>query len=261
MNSQLTGSQHTDEKRALVRRVLESHPQSAEAFLPLLADDDPFMRQSTIEAMMTRRTLDIAPFIATLINDPDSMVRVDAIEAIGVLRYVPASSDLLERRRQDTNGLVRICAAEALGELDVQDDPTIAALIAAMEADHNELVRAYAAESLGRLRTTSARARIQAQLGVDRSSRARASMLLALYHLGDPVALARLLRMLRRVRRWEMEAAILNMLREIVAPHDRIEIERALLKIAKSKPDFVAVHPFDMDLLHGGDASPQPASS
>jgi hypothetical protein len=111
-----------------------------------------------------------------------------------------------------------------------------------MEQDRNALVRAYAADSLGRLGAVLFSDRIMDRFRIERSSRARAAMLLALYRLGNPDGLRMLLRMLKRVRTWGMEAAILNMLREIVSPNNRSVVERAIWEAAKSKPSFVEDH-------------------
>jgi len=51
-----------------------------------------------------------------------------------------------------------------------------------------------------------------------------------------------LLRMLRRVRRWDMEAAILMMLLQVISPKNRDEIGRAIQDIAKKKPNFDENH-------------------
>lgn len=249
MTSDSQSAQAREAKRALMTQLLDTSRDSAEVFAPFLADRDRWVRSDAIDILLKSKLGAAGRLIAPRIDDPDDMIRSDAIEAIGILRYTPAIPQLIVRMQTDRIPLVRTCAAEAIGDIGERSDDAVVALLNAMDQDTNELVRAYAADSLGRMGVSLARSCINAQCQRDRSARARASMLQSLYRLGDEDALKELLRMLRRVRRWEMEAAILNMLKEIMTSENQNLIEAGLRGVANAKPSFESDHHVDMNLF------------
>lgn len=241
--------QQRQEYRDLIDVLRDSPHPEANGFAPFLADRDFWVRDAAIDALISLGSVDSARLIGPHLDDPESTVRMNAAEAMGKLRYEPAIPRLISRMKRDRTPIVRVCAAEAIGDIGTSKDEFLEALSTAMETDSNELVRAYAADSLGRLGAARMQLRIRGQFERDRSARARASMLQALYRLGDDTALQRLLTMLRRVRRWEMEAAILNLLREIATPKNRGERRLAVREIAEVKPMLHQFHGSDADLF------------
>lgn len=89
--------------------------------------------------------------LLALLQDDVDFVRTPAIEALGLQRYKPACLPLSRLLLEDPESLVRICAAEALGS--IGDPAAIPALIAAM-VDPVYVVRRYAVESIGLLGAT-----------------------------------------------------------------------------------------------------------
>jgi HEAT repeat protein len=91
----------------------------------------------------------VGPWLLTALGDADELVRSNAADALGRVRYRPAGAALAGTLTTDQSALVRAGAAESLGDL---GDPTHAeAVAAAARNDPDEAVRAYAAASLGLL--------------------------------------------------------------------------------------------------------------
>jgi HEAT repeat protein len=96
--------------------------------------------------------------------------------------------DALER---DPNMLVRVEAAEALGQLGVTSTEVVDALVSAMRRTGASLVRAYAAEALAELGLTTMLPVLHERLRVECNIRVRTSLLGALALLGDRGAVLR----------------------------------------------------------------------
>lgn len=108
-------------------------------------------------------SVETAPSLRAL-DDSFSGVRCAAAEAMGERRYRKSARVLVKLAREDRDWLVRVCAAEALGDLGCRFDTVAMALMSAVEGDSGPLVRAYAAEALGRLGIAKARRAIRARL-------------------------------------------------------------------------------------------------
>src|SRR6185312_891027 len=117
MSPRVSAARLREATRSEIDQMLASRPASSEPFRHLLNDKDSVVRQWTIGAIMTLHAADAPEVIALHIDDPDVMVRIDAIEAIGRLSYALAISALVTRLRSDPTPLVRVCAAEAIGDL------------------------------------------------------------------------------------------------------------------------------------------------
>lgn len=207
-------------------------PPEAEALLGHLADDNPAVRRAVVEAL-------------------------------GRLRLASAAEPLAALLAHERDALVRVCAAEALGELPDAGAETVRVLLHLLRTDPTPLVRAYAAESLGRLGVAEALAAIQDRLATERNTRARASMLEALSRLGDERAVRRLLRMLVRVKDWTTRTAIMNMLDYLETPQTKPLIDAAFAELVKREPTVVEDRRrWQADVARrlrgvpGGDASP-----
>ncbi|MFI6042585.1 HEAT repeat domain-containing protein [Nocardia sp. NPDC051321] len=92
---------------------------------------------------------EVGPVLLRLSTDPDDMVRDEAVEALGLVRYAPASKALIAILSNDESWIVRASAAEALGSYPGPE--SVRALERVVrDADEYDEVKAYAANALGR---------------------------------------------------------------------------------------------------------------
>ncbi len=209
-----------------------------EKLIAFLRDPDPAIRSLAANLLARIGAGRVAQAILPLLNDRHASVRLDATEALGHLCYTPAAEELARRLREDTSPLVRTSAAESLGYLGVRSPTVVAALLHAVSTDRSPLVRGYAANALARLGASEAGSEIRAQLARERSAWARASLLQALYRMGDTAALTALLGMLGRVKSPKLRSAILGMLDDLLTPQNEDEIYDAVGKLIQARPSL-----------------------
>jgi len=93
------------------------------------------------------------PKLASMLSDPEYIVRLEAATALGVLKYGPAVPELEICLREDPNWMVRSNVARALGE--IGDPSAEPALIEAL-GDGSPVVIGQAAQALGKLKAEAA---------------------------------------------------------------------------------------------------------
>jgi HEAT repeat protein len=147
--------------------------------LSLLNADDPGVRSATASASGALAAA-VGYRLLPLLQDPDAMVRADAIDAIAAVHFQIASG-AIERLLQDEDASVRASAAEALGSLESRE--ARASLEGALE-DEDDAVRGFAASSLGRLHEPDAIRVLDAMLDRELSPAVRAELYAAEYRLG-----------------------------------------------------------------------------
>lgn len=182
-------------ERCELARTLGSNPsdESIVALLRLASDRSSDVRYSALEAL-AGVDVGIARLAACgLLSDPDTLVRMTSVR---VLRDNPKR--LFEKRLiealQDRNYVVRADAALGLGQIAT---PTAKrALVKAMRADLDEMVRRDAAIALGETGDQSLAGTIEEALHGENDELSQIGMLFAIYALGNPVALDRLLKMM-----------------------------------------------------------------
>jgi HEAT repeat protein len=135
----------------------------------------------------------VGPALVDAFRDPEPIVRSEAIDAVGVVRYAAAVQAVMTVLRTDPDAVVRAAAAESLGDLG--DSRALAELERALE-DPDEAVRGYAAASLGLLGTPALLPKLRSRLDGEDSARVKAEFYAAGYRLGATEDLARLLRLL-----------------------------------------------------------------
>jgi HEAT repeat protein len=158
----------------------------------------------------------VAPTLLALLGDPESLVRGNAIQSLSELRCLECVPQVRQCLASDPDPLVRLQAAEALGSQ--MDGASLPYLRSALE-DEDEGVRAYAAEALGQLGDPAVMLDLRTHVEREQSLRVKASLLGALYQLGDDGALADLLVLVDGLDD-QTAATVLNLAAELTrAPH------------------------------------------
>lgn len=227
-----------EEKLHTIERLKTGENPQLDQLLEFLSDPDWSIRSLAVDALAEVGGEREAAFVLHLLDDPESAVRSDAAGALGRLGYKLAAQRLVNVLRNDREPLVRVCAAEALGDIGVTSADVKDALITAMNTDHSILVRAYASESLGRLGLAETMPVIRDQLTRERSTRARASMLEALSRLGDSDAFTSLLRIFKRLKNAYIRSAVVNMLIGLATTDNAEVISEAADDVLARDPDF-----------------------
>lgn len=202
--------------------------------LPYAQDADPDVRDYAVQWIADFGGTGAGHALVELLKDSEDFVRWDAAEGLGLLRYTPAADALSASLSSDPVAMVRVCAAEALGELSAVPPEAASALLRAVELDRSPLVRAYAAESLARLGVRDAEPVLRSMLGKEHNSRVRASFLAALSWFGDPMALRRLMQMADRVND---PTAICGMLQDLAGTMSQQELLAARQAVIRSSPE------------------------
>jgi len=235
-----------DEWVSVIEKRREAGSLALKDLLPYVDGDDPAKK---LYAIVEVRELDDpagGPFLYAHLTEPDDVTRCEVVQGLGWLRYRPAAPDLANVLLQDSDALIRTCAAEALGELGVDLPAVIQALSTALEHDRGSLVRAFAAESLGELGVSAALTALQRQLARERVTRTRAAIYAGLSRLGDRHALVRLLRMVDRAHDL---SPIRNMLRYLTDILPAEEWKAALTAVLGTTPASRAKHPRLLEFL------------
>jgi len=138
------------ERLAELERVGSFEPELRRQLLSkALHDRSPKIRGAAIEQLTAQVGRDILPLIETLVDDPNPMVRYDAVESIGQLLEGEAlHHEGPLSRLADGNELVRVQTLESLAQIgDRSSLPRIAGLL----TDESPLVRSYAASTIADL--------------------------------------------------------------------------------------------------------------
>jgi HEAT repeat protein len=130
----------------------------------------------------------VGPALIPMINDPEDLVRGDAIDALANLEYAPALESVIHALRLDPDWIVRATAAEAIPYLaDLDDVPALEALESALKSDPYKSVRSYAVNSIGLVAMPSPDwvEKLTHYYEMEESDDTKAEILGARYRLGD----------------------------------------------------------------------------
>jgi HEAT repeat protein len=165
--------------------------------LTLLKSSDAVVRFSVVQALTKISTKDnhdlIGKTLINLLNDSESIVKSEAIDSLGILKYTPARDYIKYLLKNDPDPLVRASAAETLGDL--ADITVIPDLELALD-DSDESVKSYAVNSLGILGNKSLLYRLKNHCERESSLRVKAEILGARLRLEDKECLTELLNIL-----------------------------------------------------------------
>lgn len=181
---------------ALMRMSNEGGRVTIGASLRALATDRrPLVRRLVVDCAQHLPQPVRIDALLSLASDKNAEVRGAAVDAIGDALQGASCPPVLLRRLRDTNILVRVSAAAAVGQ--IGDKRVLTKLWPALR-DRSPLVRSYVAAAIGRLGNPRSLGRLKARLQNDRSSTARVGLLEGISSLGDEaVAVEGVLRLLK----------------------------------------------------------------
>jgi len=160
----------------------ELTPEAVRIIREGLADDNPQIRASAIEAAAAAKRVELMPQVQRLLKDEFVPVRFSAALAIGDIGYHLAKSEVAQSLK-DQNENVRIAAAYAMAKLGSSDSPE---LLRKAIASSDQTVRANAAALLGRSGDKSALKPLDwAMRDKDSSDKVRFQAAEAIAMLGD----------------------------------------------------------------------------
>src|SRR6266568_6231669 len=162
---------------------------SREQLLALLNSPDPQQRLSAATSLGIRREIAAVGALLEVVERPDELeaVKVEAIEALGMLRDTAVIPRLLDHLSREPGPKVRGQIVDLLGE--VGGEQTWSVLRTLLQTDPSPAVRGQAAIALGRLRDPGARAVLEERLHDESETPTRLALLQGLGLLGDPAAL------------------------------------------------------------------------
>lgn len=181
----------------------------------------------------------VGPALVGMLEDPDVLVRAEAADALGALRYEPAWEAVQRLLKSDPSALVRACAAETLGDLGHPE--VIPDLLRALR-DEDDAVRGFAANSLGLLGTAALVPALESALAAEVAPSVRAELQGACYRLGVESALENLLEVLATMSE-DLGVNVLNVWSDLLTrrlppslPRDAPRILAALAPVAARLP-------------------------
>jgi HEAT repeat protein len=162
---------------------------SHEQLLALLHNPDPQQRLSAATSLGIRREGTAAGALLEVVERLDEIeaVKVEAVEALGMLRDPGVMPRLLDHLSREPAPRVRGQMVDLLGELGGEQAwPVLRTLL---QTDPSPVVRGQAAVALGRLRAPGAQALLEERLRTEPDMHTRLALLQGLGLLGDPAAL------------------------------------------------------------------------
>jgi HEAT repeat protein len=174
--------------------------EAAYNLIPLFSSEDSDIRILAVGAFADElRGADsekIGPALIPMLQDPENLIRGDAIDALANLQYAPALEYVIYSLRSDTDWVVRATAAQAIPYLaEIDDALALEALESALKSDPYDSVRSYAANSIGLIATPSPDwiKKLTYYFDVEESDDTKADILGARYRLEDSANLGDLL--------------------------------------------------------------------
>jgi HEAT repeat protein len=168
--------------------------------------------------------------LLSLLDDPEAIVRSEAVDALGVLRYKPAAGPVRSLLTGDADPIVRAAAAETLGDL---GDPDAVPELEMALADPDAAVRGYAANSLGLLGAVQLVPELEDHARAEPSMQVRAELYGALYRLGVTRYLSMLLELLASADQG-LAVNILNVLADLAGRESQLTPSQEAALIRRS---------------------------
>jgi HEAT repeat protein len=203
-------------------RNLKLYEAVSELILLFNSEDDDIRRLAVSAFTDELRNADgtqVGPALIPLIQDPDDLVRGDAIDALASLEYSSALEPVVQALRIDSDWVVRASAAEAIPYLaDINNPIALDALEAALSSDPYNSVRSYAASSIGLIAMPSDEwiKKLTRYYETEVSDDTKVGILGARYRLGDNEQLGDMLVDLVKTSDEQLFRIILNVLRDLL---------------------------------------------
>ena len=205
--------------------------------LGLVSSPDSAVRANVASALGKLGSCEsVAPALLSLLEDLEALVRVMAIQSLGELRCAECVPHLMQGLASDPDPLVRLQAAETLGTL--KDRAALPSLTSALR-DPDEGVRTYVAKALGQWGAREVMPELSALLALERNPLVRASVLSALYQLGDEAALTLLLDGVEGVDD-QTAVTVLNLAVEVMRPHHAVLLRSRLEALVHTRQTLAA---------------------
>ena len=154
-------------------------------------------------------------FLVTLLKNPDSFMRSEALDLIAKLDYFPVLDEIVLLADSDPSWLVKVSAIEALADLATPQDPKILDVIYKNLRDTSSAVRAYAAWSIGILGDDNSNFILSECINEEKSDDVQADILLSRFYLGEDACLSSFLELLEEAEDTSI-IAYLNRLSELL---------------------------------------------
>jgi HEAT repeat protein len=210
----------SDDPSLQVQAIMELRDREIHEAVPillsLLNSPDEGVRSVAAEALGFLGTEDsqsVGSALIKLLDDPEPLVRDDALWALVELRYTPALKSVRCLLQNDTDLCVRASAAEALGLIGNNRDIEILELT--LQRDPDDIVRSYAALSVGLLGSTSLIPNLEMYLREESDLHVRIELLGASYRLGKAEALNSLIDLTETVD-MDSSVVLLNVFEDLV---------------------------------------------
>jgi HEAT repeat protein len=201
---------------ALIELIKMEAREAVPAIMPLLASSNVSVRADSARALGYLATVGdkkAGAALVSMLRDTETLVRSEATEAIGTMRYRPAIDPLKTLLKQDPEWLVRASAAEALGNI---GDPSVIPELEQSLEDEMDEVQLYAAISLGLLATAEFIPRLQRYIAAKADSpRVQEELIIAGYRLGAPNSLQQVLALIKDTKDRDEAGSLLNAIEDI----------------------------------------------
>jgi HEAT repeat protein len=229
-------SEDFEKKVAAIWAIRDSKLHEAiPSLIPLLNSEDENIRIFTVEALgkIGNTNPEVAgSALIPMLQDPEDLIRGDAIDALANLQYAPALEPIIHALRLDPDWVVRATAAEAIPSLaEIDDASALEALESALKSDPYKPVRSYAANSIGLIAMPSPDwvKKLTHYYETEESDDTKAEILGARYRLEDSANLGDLLIGLLEDTDEQLYGVILIVLKDVLEDTD---IPRKLIEDA-----------------------------
>ena len=182
-----------------------------------------------------KERLELLKALLNISHDRRYDIRVGALENLALFKSRAVIHRLEKALLSDASDIVRITAAEILGDLKIPS--TKNSLVMAFQ-DSDYMVRGYAAISLSYYGPESIKI-LERRLHLEKSSWAMVCLYVGLYHLGRKEYLKPLLEKLNS-KRYRVRILIVNLLTEIIKAED-IKVVEKKFRIALRKEKALSV--------------------
>ncbi|QKG85332.1 HEAT repeat domain-containing protein [Kroppenstedtia pulmonis] len=186
------------------------YPQVKEVFIQAVKDEDEEVRGAAVDGLSYFDGEDVGEVVIACLDDPEELVRINAIETLESLSYKPAVKKL-------TNLLM---------------------------TDKEELVRSYAAAVIGTLGGEHQKSLMKKRLDVEKSEQVRLGIMLGLCHLGEVEYLERILDFLYSPN-YQVRCATINSLPGIIDERDVGFVLNQLMSLARTEETVAVLSSID----------------
>lgn len=201
-----------------------------------LKDKSPTVRTLAVEIIGDEELNEMLTDVVARLNDSDSEVRMSAIESIGKLADGKLYAKEITNYLEDKNELVRVAAAEFLGEF---GGITVLDKLEMALNDKSALVRSYVTEAIGSIGQPKSVKVLEKHLSIEDDETAKVGFYVGLYKLDKKDSLEKLLKLLES-ENYRIRCAVANSLSSLALSSTETSRVKKILKNALNKEETVA---------------------